>query len=310
MRVTVTGASGFVGYAVCNHFSASGWTVRGIVRHRGVDAPAWECLRGDLRDPKTAEAALAGSGLVVHAAGLAHIPLYRQNEGQFIRSNVEMTRTLAEAATALNIRMIYVSSEAATSAVTPYGRSKRLAEECLDRLGRSRGLWWTALRPALLFGERDPGNFLRLIVAVSRRRFAYIDGGRARKSLTYVGNVGPALLALARSDATRHRVYHLADPHPYTVREIIQCICDELGRTPPRLSLARPVARGIGLAGTILAAARLPAPLRLDVVDTLSRDVTVDTRELEKDTGFSPPIPFHEGVRRTVEWCRNNHIIS
>lgn len=310
MRVTVTGASGFVGRAVCRDLCARGWIVRGVVRRPVPDEPPWERVYGDLFDPRTVRTALEGADIVIHAAGLAHVPLHRQNERRFLTNNAEMTRLVADAAADLGVRMIYISSEAATSTRTPYGRSKRSAEECLEQLGRDRGLWWAVVRPALLFGERDPGNFLRLLVAVSRRRVAYIDGGRARKSLTYVGNVGPALAAVAQYGGSRHRVYHLADPRPYTVREIIEAISAQLGLTPPRISLTAPVARAIGLAGTILAFAGVPVPLRLDIVDTLSRDVVVDTRPLEEDTGFSPPIPFQEGVRKTVEWCRNNHIVS
>jgi nucleoside-diphosphate-sugar epimerase len=310
VRVTVTGASGFVGQAICRSLCALGWSVRGVVRRPLSGGPGCGYVRADLLDAGTARTALADTDVVIHAAGLAHVPLRRQDEGELFRHNVLMTRHVAEAAAELGVRLLYVSSHAAAAERTPYGRSKRLAEVCLEEVGRSRGLWWAAVRPALLFGEGDPGNFLRLLVAVSRRRIVYIDRGRARKSLTYVGNVGPALAALARFDEPRQRIYGLADPRPYTVREIVEGISAQLGLSPPRISLAAPVARVAGLIGTALAAAGLPAPIRLDLVDTLCRDVIVDTRPLQEETGFSPPIPFDEGVRKTIEWCRDHHIVG
>ena len=307
----MTGASGFVGSAVCRHLHTLGWTVRGVVRRRGhEEATAWELLRGDLRDDATVQTAVRGADLVVHAAGLAHVPAPRQVEREFYVQNVEVTERVARAVVDSGASMIYVSSAAAASGRGPYGLSKRLAEERLEQIGRTRGLRWTTIRPALVFGERDPGNFLQLVVAVSRRRFVYIDGGRARKSLSYVGNVGPAIVALARSDRAAGGVYYLADPQPHTVREIITVISECLGVPPPHLSLAGPVARVLGAIGSAAASVGLRAPLRLDMVEALVRDVVVDTRPLEEEMGTPLPIPFREGVRNTVEWCRDTHIIS
>ena len=43
-------------------------------------------------------------------------------------------------------------------------------------------------------------------------------------------------------------------------------------------------------------------PYRDQQVMYLCADIT----SLNKDTGFEPQISFQEGIRRTVEWCRNN----
>jgi UDP-glucose 4-epimerase len=310
VRVTVTGASGFVGNAICHHLHALGWSVRGVVRRRELEgADGCEVFRGDLRDDCTVRAAMRNTDLVVHAAGLAHVPLHHQAEAECYAQNVAITEHVARAAADHGARMVYISSEAATSSHTPYGRSKRLAEERLEEMGRLRGLRWTIVRPALLFGERDPGNFLRLILAVARGRFVYVDGGRARKSLTHVGNVGPAVAAIAASTAAEHRRYHLADPHPYTVREIVRAIAEQLGVGEPRYSLPGPCARALGRTGSALTALGLRVPLRLDIVDTLTRDVVVDPRPLQEETGYSPPIPFREGLVQTIEWCRRARLI-
>ena len=309
MRITVTGASGFVGDAVCRHLQASGFAVRGVARRAREHTP-WEHVRGDLLCDSTVRAALRGADVVVHAAGLAHIPPHRQVARDFNRCNAAMTDLVGRVAAETGIRLIYISSEAAATRRTPYGQSKRQAEESLERLGRDRGLWWTVVRPALLFGEGDPGNFLRLVAAVARGRAAYIDGGRARKSLTYIGNAGPAIAALVQCPGARGRIFHLADPQPYSVRHIMETIARHARVAPPRFSLPAPIARAAGWTGTRLSSLGVPFPLRLDIVDTLTRDLIVDTRPLEEETGFSPPIPFAEGVRRTIEWCRHTGLIQ
>ena len=307
--MTVTGASGFVGSAVCRHLHALGWNVRGVVR-RPLENAGWDVLRGDLRDDTIVKEAVHDTDLIVHAAGLAHIPLHRQIARDFYVQNVESTLRLANAAADQHVPLIFVSSSSAETAHGPYGESKRIAEERLHELGTSRELHWAVLRPALLFGERDPGNFLRLIRIAAQRKLVYLDGGRARKSLTYVGNVGPAIAALVAQRLPRGRCYSLADRRPYTVREIVEEICRQLGVPDPRLSLPAPVACALGRIGSAAAAVGLPSPLRLDVVETLMRDAVVDTTALEEETGFLPPIPFPEGVRRTIVWWKEQRIVS
>lgn len=307
--MTVTGASGFVGSAVCRHLHALGWNVRGVVR-RPLENAGWDVLRGDLRDDTIVKEAVHDTDLVVHAAGLAHIPLHRQIARDFYVQNVESTLRLANAAADQHVPLIFVSSSAAETAHGPYGESKRIAEERLRELGTSRELHWAVLRPALLFGECDPGNFLRLIRIAAQRKLVYLDGGRARKSLTYVGNVGPAIAALVAQRLPQGRCYSLADRRPYTVREIVEEICRQLGVPDPRLSLPAPVACALGRIGSAAAAVGLPSPLRLDVVETLMRDAVVDTTALEEETGFLPPISFPEGVRRTIVWWKEQRIVS
>jgi nucleoside-diphosphate-sugar epimerase len=118
------------------------------------------------------------------------------------------------------------------------------------------------------------------------------------------------MIALAHSSRAVGRTYYLADPQPRTVREIVTLIAECLGVTAPRLSLAAPIARTIGAVGSVARSAGLRVPLHLDMVETLVRDAVVDTTPLEEEMGTPFPISFGQGVRKTVEWCRDAHIVS
>src|ERR1044071_75076 len=73
--VVVTGASGFIGRAVCAHFAAQGRAHRRIVRSGSEHAAADTIALGDLAAVPEADlaATLDGAFAVVHLAGRAHV---------------------------------------------------------------------------------------------------------------------------------------------------------------------------------------------------------------------------------------------
>jgi UDP-glucose 4-epimerase len=74
MRVLVTGATGFVGYAVAALLVAHGHEVTGLTRSRASALPQGVArLEGDLRTPETLPRAVAEVEGVCHLAGLTKV---------------------------------------------------------------------------------------------------------------------------------------------------------------------------------------------------------------------------------------------
>ena len=72
MKALVTGATGFVGAAVAQALERAGWSVRVLVRptsdRTNLAALTAEPVVGDLREPASLEAALAGCEALFHVA--------------------------------------------------------------------------------------------------------------------------------------------------------------------------------------------------------------------------------------------------
>lgn len=112
MRVLVTGAAGFVGYAVAALLVERGHDVTGLTRCGASALPAGvQRLQGDLRTPQTLPTALAEVEGVCHLAGLTKVRKSRSNPVDYWRTNLGGTLAILDRlASAPGRRMVLAST--------------------------------------------------------------------------------------------------------------------------------------------------------------------------------------------------------
>src|SRR5437667_5110317 len=94
--VSVTGATGFLGWHIAGAFLNRGWRVRAVVRPGNAKPlPAGVDVReAAIGDPAALAAACGGCDLLIHGAALTRAP----NEPAFRAVNVDGTRAIVAAA--------------------------------------------------------------------------------------------------------------------------------------------------------------------------------------------------------------------
>lgn len=128
-----------------------------------------------------------------------------------------------------------------------YGNSKRLAEAIHHQwLERVDGRRLTIVRPAVVFGEGEGGNYSRLVRLLSKGTFAYPGRTDTLKAGGYVKElVRTMLFAVQRPE--RFYLYNFADRHCPTAKEICSTL-QTLGGFPAPLGVAPlPFMQAIGL---------------------------------------------------------------
>src|SRR5947209_1827138 len=165
MRVLVTGASGFLGHAVCRTLRERGHEGIAVVRRPGSEPTNTTPLQGDLTDPAALAEAVktAKPDAVIHLAA----EIATQRDPQKINEvNVNGTRRLLDACRATDSpRFVFASTVVTGDAQgevltedqplpvqTAYGRSKQEGE----RLVRESGLPHCIIRPSHVYG---PGGW-------------------------------------------------------------------------------------------------------------------------------------------------------
>jgi len=169
-KALITGASGFIGRHVVPHLIEKGYEIRCLVRPTSdrsfLKRFPVEFIEGDVTDFESLHQAVKSVGFVFHLAGVAQVVSNRR----FFELHTQGTINVAQACLqAPNPpRLIHVSSLAAmgpardkkpitetafAKPISPYGRSKYLAEQELrDRADR---LPCTMVRPPYVIGEGD-----------------------------------------------------------------------------------------------------------------------------------------------------------
>lgn len=309
MRILVTGATGFVGRALCDFLAQSGYDVRAAIR---VDSPLAERIPervvvGDIGPGTSWDAALQGVDCVVHLAARAHVLNdAAANAHLYFETNQHGTETLARAAARAGVRrFVFLSSikvngeESARGAYgaadyphpqDAYGKSKWLAEQALRTVAEQSGMQAVIVRPPLIYGPGVRANFLRLMRWVDARRpmpFAAIENRRSLVSIWTLCDLLATLLEHTAASGT----WMVSDGEDLSTPDLIRRLGVAMGR-PVRL-IAAPVGvlRALGgLLGKKAEIARLCGSLMVDITPTRVK------------LGWSPPVSVDEALQRTVAW--------
>lgn len=320
--VVVTGASGFIGHAVCRHLAAAGLAVRAVLR-KPTDtesAATGAFVAGDLATAAedTLAHAMRNACAVVHLAARAHVMDDRDPDprARYMRDNVEATERVARAALAAGVERfvftstIKVNGEATTpgdpftpaSPLAPaddYARSKAEAERRLEVLcAGAGGPALVILRLPLVHGPQVRGNFLALLEAVAAERLLPVGAIDNRRSLLAVDHLAAAIAATLAPAPPLRGTFTLADTPPVSTPELVRAMARALDVeariVAVPLPLLRVVARVVG---------------RGAALDRLAGSLEVDSSAFRAATGWSPGGSLDDALRATVRWWRTRHAI-
>ncbi|MGH2570396.1 MAG: NAD-dependent epimerase/dehydratase family protein, partial [bacterium] len=226
MALFVTGATGFLGRRLLSVLDAAGaGPVLCLARTPSALPKGSRAVPGDLLDPSSYRAALAGCDTVVHLAavtGKASLDEHR-------RVNAEGTRILLEACRDAGVgRFVHVSSIAVTYpdlGAYAYALTKAEAEAHV----RASGLDFAIVRPTVVLGPGSPlaGKFRALATAPV---MIVLGSGRTRMSPVHVGDVAECLEWLARCERLGGRTFGLGGRDVVTVEEFLRRMRAALGK--------------------------------------------------------------------------------
>lgn len=305
MKVLVTGASGFVGGAVCRRLLADGHQVVAAVRRDDAFLPLdVEARRvGELGPDTDWRAALAGCDAVVHLAARAHVMNERAADplALFRRVNRDGAVRLAEQAVAAGVpRFMLVSSIKVNGEGTPadrpyhaddppapvdaYGVSKAEAEAALAGLATRTGLSLAIVRPPLVHGPGAKGNLAALMKALALGLPLPLGALDNRRSLVGVDNLADALAFLLANGAQGR--FLVRDGEDVSTPQLIRLLAEGAGLRARLLPVPPAL---LGLAGRLTGKGA--------AIQRLTGSLVVDDSPL-RALGWVPPLSLRQGLAR------------
>lgn len=328
MTVLVTGAAGLVGTHVLDALRSRGERPRALVREHSVaTARAFgaEAVVGDVTDATAWQRAATGVRAIIHAAALV---ASHDSLEEFTRVNVGGTRLALEAARRIGARLIHISTvavygraavyKAGTHGVTEdyplqplpatdfYARSKRAAEQLVQQDAARGGGSVTAIRPNVIYGERDVLFTRRLIANLKRGFLPQVGPGTNHLSCVYAGNVASAILAALDAPAKPgFRAYNVTrDASPLlTQREFFAAFAEALGRRPFPVRVPVPLIRmGVAAWSALM---RVVMPGRYTALGNAAMSFILgenpySVERIRTELGWTPPFDTRTAIRRSV----------
>ena len=308
----VTGGAGFIGSHLAEELERRGERVRVadslITGHRRnlAHLRTVEFLEGDLANLDVAREAVAGVDYVLHQAAIPSVPRSVSDPITSNRANIDATLNVLVAARDARVkRLVYAGSSSAygdmpalpkredmpTNPLSPYALQKLVGEQYLQLFTRLYGLETVTIRYFNVFGPRqDPSSPYSGVISLFAMRMLdglaptiQGDGGQTR-DFTYVANVVDGVLRACTAPGASGEVINVAVGGRISINELCATMATLLGgtvtqeHTPPR-------------AGDV-------------------RDSQADITKAREILGYAPIVTFEDGLRRTLEWYKQEHEVG
>jgi len=230
--VVVFGGTGFLGRRLVEHLTTKGASVRVAVRHadqarsilRAAGLNEIAVVDADVRDKGSVADAVAAADAVVNA-----VSAYVEKGGVTFESvHVQGAETVARESRARGIaRLIYISGIGADrDSVSPYIRARGRGELVVQQAFPAA----TIIRPGAMFGRGDAlfgalADMARLLPVLP-----LIGGGSTRLQPVFVEDVAEAVTSSLADPATIGRIYELAGPKVYPLRDLFEYTLRLIGK--------------------------------------------------------------------------------
>ncbi len=234
-RVLVTGGGGFIGGRLVERLLVEERAVVRALVHspRGAVWPGRtqaELVPGNVTEPESLPAALAGCEVVFHCAALLGGEVEEMR-----RVNVTGTEHMLAAARQAGVaRFVHVSSLAVLGPAfpdgadettpprpgdDPYARTKWEAEERVRAAHHDHGLPAVIVRPTIVYGPRSSWWTVDPIVRLRQNRLALLGRGDGVANVVYVDDVVNALLLAAVVPGIEGEVFFISSAERTTWRD-------------------------------------------------------------------------------------------
>lgn len=316
-KVLVTGAAGFIGSHLTEALAAAGATTTAMVRYNSgssignlalADARTRDAIRvisGNIEDSDFVYRAVEGQDYVFHLAALIAIPYSYEAPRTYVRTNVEGTLNVLEAARRYGTtRVVHTStSEVYGTALkvpidenhplqgqSPYSASKIAADKLAESYYRSFATPVTTLRPFNTYGPRQSARaFIPTIISQALERDEIRLGSLTpERDMTFVSDTVAGFMAAAATPGIEGHTINLGTGTTYAVGWFAKRILELMNVKKPLVQEDE----------------RL-RPALSEVMKLVS-----DNTRARETMGWSPTVSLDDGLRQAIEFFRKHPLSS
>ena len=310
-KALITGATGFIGSHLAELCVEKGFEVIAFDRYNPNNHWGWledsdytndmEVILGDVRDYDSVSKAMEGCSAVFHLAALIGIPYSYVSPLAYIRTNVEGTYNVFEAAKNLELDQILVTSTSETYGTaqytpidenhplvgqSPYSASKIAADQLAISYYRSFNLPVKIVRPFNTYGPRQSARaIIPTIVSQLLNGKNSIELGNLSptRDLTFVTDTCNAFIDIYKSDSLFGEVTNVGMNKEISIGDLADLIANLMDKDM-----------------SIVYSEERVRPERSEV-----ERLVCDNSKLLKHTSWKPKYTLEEGITEVIKWMKN-----
>jgi NAD dependent epimerase/dehydratase len=307
MTVLVTGAGGFIGSHLCERLVAVGADVRALCRYTSGRDPrnlaelepdvfaSLDVRFGDVLDGDLVRDVAAGCDTIYHLAASISVPYSYVAPREVVRTNVEGTLNVLQAARGTGATVVQMSSSEVygtaqyvpmdedhpLGAQSPYAASKVGADKLAETFHKSFGLPIVVARPFNTFGPRQSRRAVigTLVTQALHANGVQLGTTSSRRDFVYVRDTADALVRLAESGRWGE-TFNIATGVDVSIQEVADLVADILGRE--------------------LAVVSREERIRPEASEVMR--LAGDASRLRQATGWEPATDLRTGLDQVIEW--------
>ncbi|MBR5824700.1 MAG: NAD-dependent epimerase/dehydratase family protein [Paludibacteraceae bacterium] len=312
MNILITGVHGFVGSNLVGYLKEEndiyGLDIVSPEKEGVVKTFSWEELEAG---------SVPAMDAIIHLAGKAHDTKNKAAADVYFKVNTGLTQKIFDyfmdspakkflffstAKAAADRVEGVLTEEVEPSPVGPYGESKIKAEEYILRSfvdaldDKSGGKDVYILRPCMIHGPGNKGN-LNLLYSVVRKGIPWPLGSfDNRRTFTSIENVCFVVNGLLTQDISSG-IYNMGDDEALSTNELIEVICQSLGKKARIWHLPKRLMTGVAEIG-----GWLHLPLNPDRLQKLTENYVSSNVKIKKVLGVEKmPVDARDGLLRTLK---------
>ena len=311
-NILVTGAGGFIGSHLTELLVEKGYNVKAFVHYNSWNKWGWldtslvrdkvEIITGDIRDYDSVYAALKGCDTVFHLAALIGIPYSYVSPQAYIKTNIDGTYNVLQAARQLGTDKIMVTSTSETYGSaqyvpideihpmvgqSPYSATKIAADQLAISYFKSFNLPVKIVRPFNTYGPRQSARAIIPTVIsqiLSGQTTLKLGNLSPTRDLTFVKDTANGFFEIAQSKDLFGEVTNIGMSEEITIGNLVQLIADLIGTKIEIISDEQRI-----------------RPDKSEVERLFCNNTKIQT-----NTIWKPNYTLESGLKETIEWIKNN----
>ena len=311
-KTLVTGAGGFIGSHLVETLIEKGNKVKAFIRYNSRNSWGWienslyrneiEVYPGNIRDYDSVKDAMKGADVVFHLAALIGIPYSYVSPLAYLKTNVEGTYNILQAAKEVGVEKVIhtstsevygtaqsipITEEHPVNPQSPYSATKASADHLALSFYRSFGLPVAIIRPFNTYGPRQSARAVipTIITQIaSGKRKIKLGSLYPTRDLIYVKDTVEGFLKIAESGKCIGKVVNIGSNSEISIGNLVKLIAK--------------------LTNTEIEIVTEDKRIRPDKSEV--ERLWADNKKAKELLGWFPKYTLEEGLKETIKWFETN----